>query len=86
MLLKDLEQEFPETRIRMVIPPRDVVENEPGQLSAWARFHWARALNEKVELVEARRVAMVGANSSRNRAAASAAKTSLPRLRPRAST
>jgi len=28
LLLKDLEQEFPKTRIRVMIPPRDVVENE----------------------------------------------------------
>ena len=47
-------------RDRFIEAIRDVAENEPGQLSAWARFHWARALNEKGELVEARRVAMVG--------------------------
>ena len=47
-------------RDRFIEAIRDVAENEPGQLSAWARFHWATALNEKGELVEARRVAIVG--------------------------
>jgi len=28
LLLMDLEEEFPETRIRVMIPPRDVVEND----------------------------------------------------------
>ena len=48
------------TRDRFIEAIRDVAKNEPGQLSAWARFHWATALYEKGELVETRRVAIVG--------------------------
>ena len=32
-------------RDRFIESIRDVAENEPGQLSAWVRVHWATALN-----------------------------------------
>ena len=53
-------------RDRFIEAIRDVAENEPGELSAWARFHWATALKEKGELVEARQVAIVGRDQFKN--------------------
>ena len=51
---------------RFIETIRKVAENEPSQLSAWARFHWANALYEKGEWAEARRIAIIGRDQFKN--------------------
>ena len=51
---------------RFIETIREIAEKEPSQLSAWARFHWANALYEKGEWLEARRIAIIGRDQFRN--------------------